>query len=161
MFLGVPSTRVIDFNRDPAAYFGGLFFKHLVSHEIGHALGLPHLHQSPSLTRRLFLDSATEIRKILHDELKLDVDESFVQDELFARFEDTKANPYSEWPRADGPKENEGEPEVIERWAAGSVMMGPPVQSIYRARQVLGNVHEHASPQAVDRHWVSELYPRL
>lgn len=150
MFLGRPDGLLDPSGKlyDDESYFDeqGEAFTHIVLHEFGHALGLPHLHQHPELDNP-FVEVAT-VQRAMAEGMGVAVDEDFVRDELMRRWVGNAA--FSDWPAL----------ESVDALAEGSVMMGLPVQHVLKGRSTNApRVLYRSSLGGIDRAWIQRLYP--
>jgi hypothetical protein len=163
-------------------YFGSDAFKHIVLHEFGHALGLPHLHQSPDLLDP-FVDELTA-QAVIRAKLGLDLKIDEIREELKVRWSGPGAGSGTDWfdviggyaasvgrrskdvqsdlkaerEKSGGEGIGKTERELVAYLATNSVMMGLPVRSVYQG-QDLGVVDYLPALGPIDRDWIKQLYP--
>ncbi len=164
-------------------YFGSSAFEHVVLHEFGHALGLPHLHQSPDLTDP-FVDAA-QAAKLLGSKLGVAMSEAEVLEELKLRWSGPGAGDGTDWldliesyaahrgeSGADVTKLRERlregqasgalgpfEQGLVGWLADNSVMMGLPARHVYEGLGQRQCVRYFRTLGTIDRAWIRQLYP--
>ncbi len=172
IYLGWPKGLKGEYNREfqtPQEYFGSRAFKHMVLHEFGHALGLPHLHQHPKL-KNPFKDPK-DVRTILIGEMGIDMTENEILEELIYRWPGSDDwQTYGDWPTRNelsalvnsaAPPGGDSDVEVSAKSSAiESVMMGLPARHIYKARTTGRAVDYFEFLPPFDKAWIKKMYPK-
>jgi hypothetical protein len=155
IFLGWPKGIKDEGGAPIEDYFKSTAFTHIVLHEFGHALGLPHLHQHPSLhedpeSPNPFQSAAT-VRTVLERDLGIPMSEAEILEELMLPWPGPLT--YSDWLDIKDKK--------VSELAENSVMMGLPARHIYRSQpnSSLPVVTYFDSLKPLDRDWIKQLYP--
>ena len=141
----------------PKDYFDSDVFKHIVLHEFGHALGLPHLHQHPELKENPFQEkSDDEIANGIKTKLGIKVPQRYIRQDLKGRWPGLK---YSQWPEVKANEKNyDGtiDQTVLDRWLRTSVMFGLPGGNVLNAGK---DPLIHTALGETDHEWIALLYP--
>jgi hypothetical protein len=132
------------------AYYASDAFKHIVLHEFGHALGLPHLHQHPEWPDTLFVTVPEFIQRI-NQKMGVTATEEFVKEHFLLPWPGHPER-FSEWPDIEYATES---PLAV---AAESVMMGLPALCIFRDAEMAPVVYR-GTLGTIDRDWIKKLYP--
>jgi hypothetical protein len=156
-----------------------------VLHEFGHALGLPHLHQSPDLSDPFVQED--QARDIIKEHLGLDLAPREILEELKLRWSGRGADERNDWYDVIGEYVARNEPKLrredlqrmldqeredlrstgqlgtteraVVAWlASNSVMMGLPVRSIYEGVGFPAYGYRSRLGQ-IDWDWIKQLYP--
>jgi len=160
MFLGYPESLRDPFTAEGEViprkkYFASRAFKHIVLHEFGHALGLPHLYQHPGLRRNPFFKPSSTKASITN-RLKKCVgptfDTKYVDEDLKNRWPDAT---YSEWPKI--PK-GQKDAQTFAKWMKTSVMIGIPARALLAKDNELLPLRD--SLGTTDKQWINLLYPK-
>lgn len=155
MFAGRPPG-LIDANDSTittdAAYFASNAFKHILLHEFGHALGLPHLHQFPGwqVGGKSIWKDAEEVAALIEHYMGLTMSPEFLKEHFFLPWPGSQE--FSEWPDAELAKLSPAQA------AEQSVMMALPIQAILRQQPKTQLIYRDA-PQELDMIWIRQLYP--
>lgn len=143
LWLGEPPG--IKLKNGAKSYFESDEFKHFVVHEVGHALGLPHLHQAPQVDeiQQLTLKEPEEIIKEVQAKYGLTLTTKFLDEEVLRTWAKRENDEFSVWPDLRGkiPK---------------SVMFGLPGVSIFKELEAPELVD---APTEFDKAWLKQLYP--
>jgi hypothetical protein len=152
--FAAPQVHQID-----GAYYDSAAFDHIVLHEFGHLLGLPHLHQHPAWKGKIFAGGASGLIDTIKAQMGITVDESYVASHLQAPWPGQEQD-FSEWP--DVSETMSGETLNREKLAAffeHSVMMGLPISrlSSLDTRRDVGLSYK-SEPGSKDIEWLKQLY---
>ncbi len=137
-------------------YFTSGAFKHMALHEIGHALGLPHLHQAPAIPSP-FLDFAA-VSAHIRAQNHIVVNQEFYEEELNRRWESDAENRFSQWPGEVSGRAKVSS-QAVQRLASDSIMMGLPVRNVLQGASPDATPIYRTEPQRIDREWIRVLYP--
>lgn len=159
MFIGKPKGVVLGRNaRGPGRIDGDYFdsdaFSHILLHEFGHVLGLPHLHQHPAWRGAIFAGDPEELRMKIKEYWGLEVDSDYITWDLQTAWPDTPD--YSEWPEVS-PSDPLKRSDVKE-YFEGSLMMGLPVVGLSPLDERPPGLEYRTSPGTLDLRWLAQLY---
>jgi hypothetical protein len=148
---------------DASEYFASKVFLHFALHEVGHALGLPHLNQAPAFRLSALLPtppSVDAVHTFLRDNHGVKVSKSFIDEELTRAWRFVDDPRFSEWP--DELAVTPAEQRALLR---SSIMVAFPVLGVLEelAKRPDGktvHIDYMAQPSAFDLAWIDKLYPR-
>jgi hypothetical protein len=143
----------------PAEFFVSDAFKHIVSHEFGHALGLPHLHQHPAWGGAAFKPDVNgfSLQSAIKERMGISVDAEFISEHLRSAWPGD-ARAYSDWPDVSHTlQDGKIIPKALVPYADESVMMGMPVRGLLQGDGE-PRLNYKVGPRPYDREWLAELY---
>jgi hypothetical protein len=134
-------------------YYESPAFDHIVLHELGHILGLPHLHQHPAWTEPLVSPSVdTNLAAIIKNVMGIDVAEKTLDSDMRERWPGDAKN-YADWPSI--PNAGGQGPGVI---AGDSIMVGHPIRGVLRDDTGTPRLEYRSAPGQRDLYWLASLY---
>lgn len=135
--FGIPTLQlgVREHFSDKTRYFGSDEFKHWTVHELGHVLGLPHIHQHPWLTAKKLFRPMGEIIDSIESSTGVRVSEDFVERAILERWPvmpRPDALPYSTWwqlPAGSPGLEEVLCESVMSHWLLRRFLIQPPSET--------------------------------
>jgi hypothetical protein len=138
-------------------YFKADMSEHVVVHEFGHVLGLPHLHQHPGLLeleeRPIFYKDSFDVMKLMQRDLGIDVTKAIVSGHLIDAWRGSPK--YSDWVELS---------DTVKRWHAAdgtldSVMTLPNYKCLLRSASLDVPVPAPTTtPRALDKEAIRLMY---